>query len=135
MARKRKSEARQASEFALVLSAMLGLLGALGLWRGHPRTAVWLVAVIPVVLAVAFVLPAAWLRLFRLWMLFGKGMSWVTTRILLAIVFYLLITPFGWAMRLAGKRPLDLAWRDGKPSYWIDKTETPRTLERYEKQF
>ena len=28
-----------------------------------------------------------------------------------------------------------LAWKDGKPTYWIDRAETENTLERYSKQF
>jgi hypothetical protein len=57
------------------------------------------------------------------------------TRVVLAIFFYLVLTPVGSVMRLFGRAPLDLAWKDGKPTYWIDRPETENTLERYSKQF
>lgn len=135
MPRKRKTESQQARQFALTLPVVLALMAALTLWRGHSRVAIGLVSAIPVVLVLGFALPAAWLRFFRLWMLLGHGMSWVMTRLLLGVFFFLVFTPFGLAMRLLGKRPLDLAWRDGKPSYWVDKTPGEYTVERYERQF
>jgi hypothetical protein len=38
-------------------------------------------------------------------------------------------------MRIFGKRPLDLAWKDGKATYWIDKQPGEYTVERYERLF
>ena len=43
---------------------------------------------------------------FRMWMKFGIAMSKVTTPLVLGIVFYLVITPFGLIMRLFGRDPL-----------------------------
>ena len=76
-----------------------------------------------------------WLKAFRVWMKFAEVLSWVMTRVLLSIFFFLVLTPTGLVMRLFGRAPLDLAWKDGRPTYWIDKPETEHTVERYEKQF
>ena len=40
------------------------------------------------------------------WMKFGNMMNWINTRIILGIVFYGLILPFGVVMRLFGNDPM-----------------------------
>jgi hypothetical protein len=55
--------------------------------------------------------------------------------VLLGLFFYLVLTPVGLAMRLLGRAPLDLAWKDGRPTYWIDKPDAEYTVERYSKQY
>jgi hypothetical protein len=87
------------------------------------------------VVACAFALIPVWLRLFRLWMKLADGLSWVTTRLILALFFYVVMTPYGLLSRWLREDPLDLAWKDGRPSYWIDVPEGERTPERYENMF
>ena len=76
-----------------------------------------------------------WLQAFRSWMKFAEALGWVMTRVLLTVFYYLFLTPIALLMRLFGKRPLDLAWRDGRASTWIDKTAPESTIERYQRQF
>ena len=68
-------------------------------------------------------------------MIFAEFMGMVMSTVILTLFFYLFFSPISLTMRLFGKKMLDLSWRDGRDSYWIDKAETPATLERYERQF
>ena len=135
MARKRRSEERESKRFGAILFVLLGVLSGLSLWRGHAGRAGILGGAAGLAGALAvFALPL-WLRLFRLWMKLALGMSWVMTRVILAVFFFLVMTPFGLLMRLLGKDLLDLEWKDGKSTYWIDKESPEATPERYERQY
>ena len=135
MGRKIRSEARQAKIFGLVLAAGLVGLGTLFWLRGHPFRAKALIplALLPALLP--FVAPGAWLSGFRLWMKLAEALSWVSTRVILGVFFYLILTPYGLLSRLFRKDPLDTAWKDGKPTYWRDKTPEESTVARYERMF
>ena len=135
MPRRKKSEQEQAQQFALMLPVVLGLLAALAWWRQNPRAGVGLLIAGPVICLLALALPPVWLRLFRLWMMFGAVLNFIMTRVILTVFFYLILTPFSLVMRLFGKKPLDLAWKDGKASYWVDKPTEENSLERYRKQY
>ncbi len=94
-----------------------------------------LVAVAGTALLVAFLLRSIWVRFFRLWMKLALAISWVMTRVLLTVLYYGFITPYGLVSRLFRKDPLDLSWKRRSQSYWIDKPEQPGGPERYEKLY
>jgi len=135
MARRKKNEQEQAQQFALMLPVVLGLLAALAWWRENPKASLGLLIAGPAICLVALVLPPVWLRVFRLWMKLGAALNFVMTRVILTIFYYLILTPFSLVMRLFGKAPLDLAWKDGKQTYWLDKEPVEGGLERYRKQY
>jgi len=135
MARKKRSERSEARRFAVILCGLLGLLGAGSWWRGHLLRAEVLWSAGAVVVVCAFAMFPLWLRLFRLWMKFAEGLSWLSTRLILALFFYLVMTPYGLLSRWLRKDPLELAWKDGRRSYWIDAPDVERSVERYEKMF
>jgi hypothetical protein len=59
--------------------------------------------------------------------------GWLVSRLVLAAVFYLLVTPIGWALRITGRDALE---RRSPPqrSYWKS-TKTSRSSESYLHQF
>jgi hypothetical protein len=54
----------------------------------------------------ALLLPTTLKPVYIGWMKFGNMMNWINTRIILGIVFYGLILPFGLVMRLFGNDPM-----------------------------
>jgi hypothetical protein len=135
MPRKKYSEAREATRFAVILFVLMAVFGGLSLWRGHTTRAAVFAGIGTFALLVGLLLRPLWLRVFRLWMKLAVAMSFVMTRVLLTLFFYLIITPFGVVRRLLGKDSLNARWHDGKPTYWVDKPEGEFTVERYEKQY
>ena len=137
---RKKSEAEMAQQFGLTLPAFLGILAALfywgvWIWPEKPKLALGLLIAAPSVSLFAAALPWVWQRIFRGWMAVAEGISWVLTRVILSLFFFLVLTPFGVVMRLLGKTPLDLKWKAGESTYWVDKEEVEPTIERYAKQF
>ena len=135
MPRKKHSEEREAKRFALILCILLCGFSGLSLWRQHTTRAAILIGAATLVGLVAVAAFPLWMRFFRLWMRFALALSWVMTRVILSVFFYTILTPVGLVMKLLGKAPLDLAWKDGKTTYWIDKPAGEASIGRYEKSF
>ena len=72
---------------------------------------------------VAFVRP-----IYLGWMYAAYPIGWVVSHTILAIVFYLLVTPVGWLMKLFRYDPLERQFESSAKTYWtpiearVDKT-------------
>jgi hypothetical protein len=55
----------------------------------------------------------------RIWSKLGAIIAKVVNPIVLALLFFLVVTPMAFIMRIAGKRPLRLAADRAASSYWI----------------
>jgi hypothetical protein len=133
--RAKKTEARRALEFALILAGAGVAFAGLALWRHHATRAALFAGAGLGALALALAVRPLWLAFFRAWMKLAEGMGWVMTRVLLTVFYFLLVTPFGLIRRLSGKPTLDTTWRTGRRTYWIDKEPVPSTIERYKKRY
>ncbi len=98
------------------------IFAGLGTWFAASGRGAWPVAAYA--LAATFGL-AAWLAprrlapLNRLWTRFGLMIHAVVSPLVLALLFYGVITPTGLIMRALGKDPLGLAYDREAKSYWI----------------
>ncbi len=84
--------------------------------------------------ALAFTIPCSLKLLYIVWMKLAFVLSWVNTRIILVLLFYLLFTPISLVMRLFGSDLLERKIEKDKASYW-HKKEQSRGKEHYEKLF
>ena len=109
--------------FGLVFTAVFLIVALWPLVSGHsPR--VWALSVSGLLLLVTVATPE-WLTVpNRLWMKFGLLLHRVISPVVLAILFYVVVTPMGLIMRAVGKDPLRLKREVSDPSYWI-KREPP----------
>lgn len=73
-------------------------------------------------------------RFYRAWLLAFQPVSWSVSQLLLATVYYLVVTPIGVAMRLAGRDPLQRKFDRSAETYWIER-KPPENSSRYFKQF
>jgi hypothetical protein len=122
-------------EFGLVVGGVFVLLGGWWLYRGKFAT------VAPVLLTLGALLilfgliwPRALVWPNRAWMFLAEVLSWITTRIILGIVFFLVVTPIGVVKRLSGWDPLGRRGARGA-SYWRPYSERQRNPRHYEKMF
>jgi hypothetical protein len=103
--------------FGLVFAAVFALIGLIPpLHGGHIRW--WSVAISLVFLAVALLIPAVLAPLNRLWFKFGLLLHHVVNPVILGIIFFVIITPLGVAIRLFGGKLLTLGNDKAAPSYW-----------------
>ena len=57
----------------------------------------------------------------KLWFKFGIFLGKIVSPIIMGIIFFLVVTPIGFIMRILGKDLLNLKFNANK-SYWIEKT-------------
>ena len=57
----------------------------------------------------------------KFWFKFGIFLGKIISPVIMGIIFFLVVTPIGFIMRLMGKDVLSLKFNNNK-SYWIEKT-------------
>jgi hypothetical protein len=129
----RLSEA-ELKRFGVTVAIPLALLAALGMWRGHNILPALLGGLATVLAGFAVVAPGRLRPTHRLWMGTAQGLGRFNTQILLAIVYFLIMTPTGVIMRLLGRDPLQRQLRDGT-SYWVKRLPQPDPKGSMERQF
>lgn len=94
----------------------------------------YLLAVGAALVLSGLIIPRALVWPNRLWMGLAEALSFVMTRVILAIVFFALVTPIGLLRRLVGGDPLSR--RAGKSdSYWKPYQARQRDTQHYEKMY
>ena len=104
--------------FGLVIAGALTLFAAIGVFRGSGHWPWWLGGAAIFAVA-ALAAPGVLAPFNRLWTRFGLLLAAIVSPVVLAVLFYLCITPIGALMRLAGKDPLRLKLQPDADSYWI----------------
>ncbi|MDP2905510.1 MAG: SxtJ family membrane protein [Candidatus Omnitrophota bacterium] len=80
-------------------------------------------------------LPAILKPVYAAWMKLAVILSWINTRIILLILFYLILTPIGLIMRVFGKGTLDFKIEKNRDSYWQKKEKKPFSTLDCQRQF
>ncbi len=126
---------RAEREFGLIVGGVLLLLGAWWYYRGKPASVVQITVLLGAALTIlGFVLPRALVFPNKAWMLLAEGLSFISTRIILGIVFFLIMTPIGVVKRWLGWDPLHR--RAGKTeTYWRPYSDRQRDPRHYEKMY
>jgi hypothetical protein len=129
----RNPSARQLKVFAAAWLLFLGLAGAASWLRGRHPTAELLWALACAVPLAGAANPAS-IRLVYVGLSHATyPVGLVVSHVVLAIVYFLVVTPIGLAMRLFRNDPLARKFEPGRKSYWI-LTPTERPPESYFKQ-
>lgn len=131
----KEPSSRDMTILALIFLVIPGLIGSYyAFWKQSPNGYVWMIA--GAALCLARLVPPLFRSIYRLWIQFSVILGYFVSRILLTIIFFLVITPTGFIMKLVGKDPMDLKLDPNASSYWIRRDqEANRSIERYEKQF
>jgi hypothetical protein len=118
----RHGEEPRASErnLGVTFAAVLGLMGAVRLFRGDGAAPYWLAAA-AILLACAYLWTAPLRPLNFVWHRLGLILFAVVSPIVMGVVFYTTVVPVGLIMRLSGKDPLRLKFDRAARSYWIER--------------
>jgi Saxitoxin biosynthesis operon protein SxtJ len=131
----RKRSFRAEREFGLIVGGIFVLLSGWWIYRGkfHSVSQVTLpLGAVLVLLGVVF--PRALLLPNKAWMALAEVLSYVSTRIILAVVFFGIVTPIGFVKRLFGWDPLSRR-APASESYWRPYSDRQRNPRHYEKMF
>ena len=120
--------------FGFVFTVVFAVIGAWPLLVGG-QVRWWAFAVAAVFALVATARPSLLSAFNRWWMKFGLLLGAIVSPIALGVLFYLVLSPIGALMRLAGKDPLRLARDAGAPSYWRSREPPGPPPDSMERQF
>ena len=101
-----------------VVAALIGLWPLLG--GGSPRWA--LLAIGGALAAIAWLAPHWLAGPNRLWLGLGVVLQRIVSPVMMAVIYFGVITPTGLVMRLTGHDPLRLRRDADAASYWIERT-------------
>ena len=120
--------------FGFVFAGFCALVAAYQLWQGRPTFWGWLAAG-ALFAAAAIFLPVALRPLNRAWHGFGLVLHRIVSPVILGLMFFAVFLPIGLLMRIAGKRPLRLAFDRGAQSYWIRRDGAELGRDSFRNQF
>ncbi|MDT5268881.1 MAG: hypothetical protein QOH49_1067 [Acidobacteriota bacterium] len=125
----------QARKSALLVGAVLLGIAAWNVYRGR-MTVVYILGALGGALVVAGLLVPPAARAFHLaWMRFAMLLGHVNSRVLLTLMYYLVVTPYGIVTRLVGRDPLRRRGRAEVASHWVERKATRQTREQFERLF
>jgi uncharacterized membrane protein YqaE (UPF0057 family) len=128
------NEDAQARKTALLVATVLAALAAWNLYRGRMAVVAVLGGLSVTLLLIGLLLPPVARLFHRGWMGLALVLGYVNSRILLFLMFYGLITPYGLISRLVGRDTLNRRGKR-KESYWMARAKTRQTKQGFERLF
>lgn len=121
-------------KFGFTMGTILTIIGFFLLWKKNDNYDYILY------LAAAFFIiglfsPSVLKPVYKVWMALSVVMSFIMTRVIMVIIFYLIVTPAGLIASLTGKKFLDMKIDKSVKSYWIAREKTLKVKSDYERQF
>ncbi len=121
--------------FSLAALAFLAVVGWIVVRRTGSIPAGAAVAGVGLVCgALAFTVPQALRPLWVVLMVVNYPIGWVVTHVVMALIFYLVVTPVGVIMRLSGRDPMERGFDRTAKTYWKPR-RTEHDPARYFRQY
>ena len=125
---------KELRKFGITVGIVLGLLGGLLLW--HDRDFYYYFFIISgVLIALGLIAPILLKPVYKAWMALAFVLSWVMTRLILVLLYYIFFTSIGFFARLLNRDILALKFDPAASSYWIPKGTSGYNRESYEHQY
>ncbi len=107
--------------FGAIFALFFALIGGLIWWKFEaPRIAFVLWSVAGAITLLYYALSPIRKPLYLGWMYLVYPIGWVISHVLMAIIYFLVFTPIGLAMRLFGRDPIQRRFDRDAPSYWVE---------------
>lgn len=98
---------KELRNFGLILGSGLALFfGLLLPWLGNWQWQSWPWFTAGTLLVISLVAPGVLKPAYLAWMKIGNVLSWINTRIILALLFFIIFLPISIILRLLGKDPM-----------------------------
>ena len=106
--------------FGPLFAVFVGIIGILLIqkWAAY-QAAWWLWGAAAVIIVIYYLLPPVRRPLYRSWIYAVVPIGWVVSHLLLAVIYYFLLTPIGLLMRLFNYDPLKRRLDRSQVTYWI----------------
>jgi len=128
------TDTKQIRKFGLVAFIFFGCLCALGIWK-QKAVPIYVFGFLAL-LGLGFILIPKPLRpLYTAWMKITHVLGRIITSLILALAYYLVITPTALIKRVFGGRPLPLKPNQDASSYWVSRNEPAQSKERFLRRY
>ncbi len=129
-ARLSRAEGRK---FGLTLGGAFLVITAILWWRGRQGAVPYTGGLSALLILAGLLVPTLLGPVNRAWMGLAHLLSKVTTPIFMGVVYFVVLTPIGLGMRLAGRRPM--VHKAGDMGFWFDRGTAKPEPARMERQF
>jgi drug/metabolite transporter (DMT)-like permease len=120
--------------FGIAFFALFGIFGALTISRrGELGLVLWVIALS--MLFFGLVRPKLLRPAYKVWMAFSAILGFITSHLILMLLYYFLFTPIGFTMKVLHKNTLQRPMDANSDSYWIKKENKPASRDHYERMF
>lgn len=106
-------------QFGVVFIVFFAVLGLLGLWQGGWRLTPWFFGASGLVALITLFSPAVLTPFNRWWMKLAAFLHMVMSPVILGLMYFVILTPVAFAMRLAGRDEMKRRWQPKASSYWV----------------
>jgi hypothetical protein len=106
--------------FAFTVGTAFLVFGAIAWWRGHAAMAPTLGVLGVLLWGAGAVAPGSLTPVYRAWMGLAHAISKVTTPVFMGVVYFVVLMPVGFLMRLMGRNPI--RHRPTNGSYWFSRS-------------
>ncbi len=120
--------------FGLVFGVFWSVVALAPLIKGGPIR-VWAIVLAAAFLVTSLIMPTLLGPLNRLWQRFGRLLRSFTNPIVMAILFFSTVVPFGLIMRLLKRDVLRLKSEPGSVTYWIPRNPPGTRRDSMKDQF
>ena len=120
--------------FGVIFAVVFFAIGLFPLIDGAPPRG-WALGIAAAFLAAALARPALLAPFNRVWFQFGLLAQRVVNPLVMAVIYFVVVTPTGIAMRTLGKDPLRLKYDPDAQSYWIHRDPPGPERESMRNQF
>ena len=124
----------QARKSALLVGGVLLAVAAWNVYRGRTTVAFIFGALGAALVVAGLLVPPAARAFHTAWMKLAVLLGHVNSRVLLTLVYYLVVTPYGVVTRLVGRDPLRRRGARAE-SYWVGRKVTRQAREQFERLF
>ena len=128
------NDRREWKKFAIGLGIILAIIATIQYCYDHT---IYIYLYLSSILMILFglLVPIIIKPIFILFSYLAFVLGWFMTRVILALLFYLVFTPIGLVIKLTGKNLLDTKFPANRKSYWIDRDNSDDNVANYERQF
>lgn len=121
-------------KFGITMGIILSIIGFYLLWKKNNNYN-YILFLAAAFFITGLILPSILRPIYKVWMALAVVMNFIMTRVIMAVIFYLIVTPTGLIASLTGKKFLDMKIDKSAKSYWIVREKTSKLKSDYERQF
>lgn len=129
-----KTDVKELRKFSIILFFAFGILGLLVFWR-KGEAGLILCGVALALLLCGLTRPKILVYPYKAWMTLSLILGFLTTHLILSLMYYFVFTPIGVVMRIFGRDTLRKQFDKNGKTYWIRREQNVLAKGRYEKMF